>query len=156
MGQSERDPDWDQRFMAVACLVATWSADRSVGVGCVFVRDHAVLVTGFNSFPRGVRDLDERFERPEKYLWTEHAERNAIYSAARQGISLASTTAYLNWFPCIDCARALIQVGVRRLVARQPDVADSRWGTQFQAALDMLAEVGVEVCWVDGPNGDQR
>ncbi len=144
----------DQRFMDIACLVATWSKDRSTGVGCVLVRDRAILTTGFNGFPRGINDdVDARHERPAKYLWTEHAERNAVYGAASCGISTKGATAYVNWFPCMDCARALIQAGVVRLVARSPDFDDPKWGAQFRVVVGMLEEARVDVTWLAGPAG---
>src|SRR5690242_7044614 len=115
---------WDQRFMELAKLIATWSKDRSTKVGCVVVgTDNEVRSIGFNGFPRGVDDdVEERHERPAKYAWTEHAERNAIYSAVRVGISLKGCTMYLPWFPCMDCARALIQSGIAELVAFEPNL----------------------------------
>ena len=81
---------WDLRWMSVASLVATWSKDRSRKCGAVIVDSRNVLVSlGWNGFPRGVADSpDYRHERPEKYLWTEHAERNAIYNAAANGHNL--------------------------------------------------------------------
>jgi len=58
--------------------------------------------------------------RPAKYRWTEHAERNAIFSAARMGVSIVGATMYLPWFPCAECARAIVQSGIGALVAYQP------------------------------------
>src|SRR2546421_12647437 len=71
--------DWDGRFMELARHVGTWSKDRSRQVGCVVVGpDNSVRAIGFNGFPRGLDDENEhRHQRPAKYLWTEHAERNA-------------------------------------------------------------------------------
>ena len=81
--------DWDSRFMDLARHVGAWSKDRSRQVGCVVVgSDNSVRALGFNGFPRGLDDeKEQRHQRPAKYLWTEHAERNAIYSAARNGVS---------------------------------------------------------------------
>jgi hypothetical protein len=83
----------------------------STRVGCVIVGTHKeIRAIGYNGFPRGVDDdRDARHERPVKYKWTEHAERNAIYSSARAGISIDGCTMYLPWFPCMDCARAIVQ-----------------------------------------------
>jgi dCMP deaminase len=88
-------------------IAAEHSHDRSTKVGCVIVdRNDEIAVMGVNAFPHGVnRDVPERHERPEKYKWIEHAERNAIYGAAVAGISLAGCRIYLPWFPCMDCAR---------------------------------------------------
>src|SRR5689334_8457570 len=96
--------DWDSRFMKLAQQIATWSKDRSRQVGCVIVGpSNEIRAAGFNGFPRGVDDLNERrHTRPAKYKWTEHAERNAIYNAARVGIPLQGSRMYLPWFPCMD------------------------------------------------------
>ena len=75
-------PNWDEYFMKMAEHVKTKSKDRSTQVGAVIVGEgHVVLSVGYNGFPRGVNDdIDSRYERPAKYMWTEHAERNAIFS----------------------------------------------------------------------------
>ena len=89
-------------------------------VGCVIVGDdNAVLSMGFNGFPRGVDEKSKaRWKRPEKYHWVEHAERNAIYNAARHGINLNGARVYLNYEPkpCADCTRALIQAGIKEII----------------------------------------
>ena len=76
--------------MDLAVHVGKWSKDRNRQVGCAIVSpENAIRAIGFNGFPRGLEDdLDNRHRRPEKYLWTEHAERNAIYAAAWEGIAL--------------------------------------------------------------------
>jgi dCMP deaminase len=145
---------WDRRFLVLAANIGSWSKDRSAKTGCVIVGpDRLIRSTGFNGFVRGVDDdVPLRHERPAKYSWTEHAERNAIYNAARLGISILGCTSYINWFPCIDCARAIIQSGIIRIVGLQPDPADPRWGAEFTLALEMFAEVGVELALFDMPD----
>jgi len=72
--------DWDARFMNLARHISEWSKDRSTKVGVVIVGpENEVRALGYNGFPRGIDDdAPDRHERPEKYLWVEHAERNAI------------------------------------------------------------------------------
>ena len=79
--------NWNEYFMAMARLVAKKSKDPSMQVGVVIVGpDHEVRSTGFNGFARGVNEnYSSRWGRPAKYKWVEHAERNAIYNAARMG-----------------------------------------------------------------------
>lgn len=139
--------DWDARFMGLAQFVGSWSKDRSTKVGCVIVgSSNEIRAVGYNGFVRGLDDDDDsRHERPAKYLWTEHAERNAIYHAAQVGISLGGCRMYLPWFPCMDCARAIAQCGLVELISKEPDLDDPRWGTDFQNALDMLREAKVRV-----------
>lgn len=142
--------NWDDYFMNLARAVAERSKDRSTKVGCVIVGpDNEIRSTGYNSFPRGINDdVPERHARPEKYVWTEHAERNAIYAAARVGTPLKGCKAYLPWFPCMDCARALIQSGIVELIGVQPDLNDPRWGEDFKRVGTLMAEAGVAVRFV--------
>lgn len=130
----------------MADLVASKSKDRSTQVGCIVVGpNHEVRTTGYNGMCRGVDDdADERHERPEKYFWFEHAERNAIYNAARNGIQLESCTAYVTMVPCSDCTRGLIQSGIKRIVFRSCE-ANEKWTESFQRSLTMAREAKVEV-----------
>jgi dCMP deaminase len=139
--------DWNKRYLAVAKLVASWSKDRNRKVGAVIVNvDNRIVATGYNGFPSGINDnIDARHERPAKYLFTEHAERNAMYSAANHGIPLKNCKIILEWYPCADCARGIIQVGITKLVCGRPDFTDERWGDSFIAAAVMLKEANIEI-----------
>lgn len=141
---------WDQRFLNLAKEIAEWSKDKSTRVGCVIVDSNyrSILTTGYNGLPRGANDeLLERHERPEKYLWFEHAERNAIFNAARTGVPLQGSTAYSTLCPCMDCARALVQSGVTRVVSYNPgnEARDERWREQHGKAIQLFKECGVAV-----------
>jgi len=142
----------DLRLFELARYVGEWSKDRSRKVGAVIVDTKGgVRAIGYNGFPRGANDaIESRHSRPTKYLWTEHAERNAIYEAARVGVSTEGCTMYVPWFPCMDCARAIVQSGIARLVALPPDLSDSRWGGHFEAAMELLSEAGIEITWMTG------
>jgi dCMP deaminase len=139
--------NWDEYFMQMAELVATKSKDRSTKVGCVIVGpNHEVRTTGYNGFCRGVNDdVDSRHEKPEKYFWTEHAERNAIYNAARNGIPLEGCTAYVTLLPCADCTRGLVQSGVKRIFVCISTDATSKWQESFEYSYTMASEAGVEI-----------
>ncbi len=142
--------DWDARWLKLAREVGSWSKDRSTKTGCIIVGDaRQILSGGYNGFPRRVDDnVDERHERPEKYLWTEHAERNAIYNAARHGIALEGAAMYVPWFPCADCARAIIQSGITILVTRELESGDpllERWKDHHEVSRVMLEEAEVTV-----------
>jgi dCMP deaminase len=139
--------DWDLRFLGLAEHIGTWSKDRSTRVGCVIVdADREIRAIGYNGFPRGADDdLDARHARPVKYKWTEHAERNAIYNSARAGISINGCTMYLPWFPCMDCARAIVQSGIATLVAYVPTCHTE----DFRLAITLFEETGVKVRFCD-------
>jgi len=119
----ENNPNWDHFFLGMCLYVSQKSKDRSTKVGAVIVSDELdILSIGWNGFPRGVDDTEEDFhERPAKYLVTEHAERNAIYNAGRQGVSLKGAILYIPFAPtpCTDCVRAVIQSGIKEIVGTQ-------------------------------------
>jgi len=156
--------NWDQRFVGLAHTVAQWSKDPSVKVGAVIVnpKNRAVVSLGFNGFPRNVADNltanGSRYERPVKYIYTEHAERNAIYNAARLGHSTEGCTLYLNWAPdnvCADCARAIIQAGISVVYGsttqmRMSSAAPGSWHEGTVLAAAMLREAGVIATVVQG------
>lgn len=132
-------------------LSAERSRDLNTKVGCIVTSpDHVIKANGWNDFPRGVDDTcDHRRQRPLKYMWTEHAERNAIYNAGRSGTSLVGCHMYLRWFPCCDCARAIIQSGIEKVFCSEPDWADPTWGEQFIQSLTMMNQAGVEVTFFE-------
>jgi dCMP deaminase len=140
---------WEKYFLEMCDLVASKSKDPSTKVGVVIVGpDNEVISTGYNDFPRGVKDTDEeRRERPDKYLWTEHAERNAIYNAARIGVSLKGCTMYMNFEPrpCANCMRGVIQAGISRIVGtNQPFPGKGpQWDMEFQISDRMAKEAGI-------------
>lgn len=143
----ENMTNWNQRFVDLANHVAGWSKDRSTKVGAVIVgQNREVLSMGYNGFPRGIDDsIDERHERPAKYKWAEHAERNAIFNAARNGVRLEGSSIYLGWYPCCECARAIVQAGIKTLICEEPDFNHSRWGQDFVISAQIFNEGGIKV-----------
>jgi dCMP deaminase len=113
-------------------------------------------VTSANFFPKNVKESKERWERPLKYSYVEHAERNVIYKAAREGFKTEGATMYCAWASCADCARAIIQAGIKKLVTHHDPYADTRfgqpvssvWKDSIKLALGMLEEAGVEISWI--------
>ena len=143
---------WSQYFFEMADLVASKSKDPSTKIGSVIVgSDNEVLSTGFNGFARGVReDIPERWERPIKYDYVEHAERNAIYNAARIGVALKGSTMYVNFTevcPCTDCTRGIIQSGIKKIIlGGQPFPGKGdHWEANVKIARIMLYEAGIIV-----------
>jgi dCMP deaminase len=138
---------WDKRFIELAHAQASYSKDRKKKVGAVIVsHGRYAKSTGYNGMPIGCNDDDEtRHVKPKKLFYFEHAERNAIYTAAKLGISTDGCTMYLTWHPCADCARAIIQSGIKRVVCYEPDWNDDSWGETFQFSREMMKEAGVQV-----------
>jgi dCMP deaminase len=155
-------PDWNTYFMSLLGPLSSRSKDPNTQVSCVIVGpEHNIRATGYNSLPRGVRDdaeiFPERFERPEKYMWIEHAERNAIYSAARIGTPLAGSRLICQLLPCMDCGRAIIQVGIVEIVydadrQRIFETTTPRYVPDFERVRSMLTEAGVKVTPWSEPN----
>jgi dCMP deaminase len=142
MSSKVTQEEWDRRFLAIAAETASWSKDRARKVGAVIVGPNKeIRSTGYNGFPRGIDDdVDERHERPLKYEWVEHSERNAVYNAARCGIPTEGCTMYTLWFPCTDCARAILQSGITKLVTSKPELDHPRWGEKFKIVVQMFEE----------------
>lgn len=152
-------PSWDEMYMSMCYLVASRSRDKSSHSGCVIVApDCTVRSVGYNGFPRGIEETPERQERPLKYQYFEHAERNAIYNAGRNGVPVLGCKLYINWLPCSDCMRAVIQSGISELIVhKQGQDAflmsrnDTVWSADHDICIGMAEEAGVSVRWYDGP-----
>jgi len=143
-------PSWDEYYLEVCKVVARRSKDPNTQIGCVIVGPaHEIRSTGYNSFPRGIRDnVPERLERPHKYLWIEHAERNAICNAARAGTATENCTIYVEVMPCMDCGRAIVQAGIAEVVvsaARMAQYSSEYYDEHFRLVEVLLEEAGLKV-----------
>ena len=138
---------WDGRFLSLATHISSWSKDPSTKVGCVVVGpDREIRSTGFNGFPRGIADTDERLsDRDLKYPLICHAEENAIMHAARIGLALKDCTAYVTWPPCTRCARSLIQAGISEVVIPSGLEIPVRWKEDFERSMALFRESGVVI-----------
>lgn len=142
--------NWKEYFRNIAHQVKLKSKDEKTQIGAVIVgADNEIVSTGYNSFPRGIDDsVAERQERPEKYYWFEHAERNAIYNAARIGAITKGCTIYLTCgTPCCDCARGIINAGILKVYLEPGKVGakSPHWDEHSIRSLQMFDEAGVEV-----------
>jgi len=135
---------WQKYFLEMAEQVATRSKDPSTKVGCVIsTEDKVVVATGYNGIPRDVLDKPERMERPAKYLWTSHAEENAVAMAARVGSRLRGGHAFVTHMPCSRCARTLIQAGIVTVYVGVGKTSMPM--EEFDVASQMFQEAGVFV-----------
>lgn len=155
---------WHEYFFKLVSVIKLKSKDRSTKVGCVIVGPHnEIISTGFNGLPIGVPEYSERQVRKVRYLYYEHSERNAVYLAARRGVSLEGAKIYLEWFPCADCARAIIQSGIievwidgRKYDPFHPTATDKRWAESIAASKEMLHEAKVMINLWTGPDKVMR
>jgi dCMP deaminase len=138
---------WDQRFCNLAEFVSKWSKDPNAQVGAVVVsRRGGDITVGYNGFPAGIVDSDERLQDNDVKLdMIVHAEVNAILAA---GLRAQGSTIYVWGKPvCARCAGAIIQSGVKRVVAFSPGSVDaeSKWRQTGETALEMFNEAKIDV-----------
>jgi dCMP deaminase len=139
---------WSRRYLDVAKEVATWSKDPSKKIGAIAVGDKGqILSQGYNGFPRGVKDTDNRYDvREEKYKYVVHGEMNCIYNACNSGVSLNGATLYVTGLPvCSECAKGIIQVGINKVVMEYPKDIPDFWRESMLLTKQMFQEAGI-VC----------
>ncbi len=140
-------PKWRRRFYDMALMIATWSKDPKRQVGAVVVTsDCRNISVGYNGFPRGVEDTKIRLaDEEERQALTVHAELNAIYNTR---FDIRSCTIYSTKFPCHECAKGIIQVGIARVVSPQPtNYGDlpGTWALSQKLANLMLREASIVI-----------
>jgi dCMP deaminase len=147
--------DYYKDILVQCCRVAMGSPDMSTQNAAVLLDKSGPIAPtwSINEFPYGVQYKDERWERPGKYQWIEHAERNAIYAAASCGIATYGKVMVCPWAACADCARAIVQARVQLLVTMRPQDADTntRWQESIAVAMTILEESDVRVKFIEGP-----
>jgi dCMP deaminase len=144
-------------YQLVSFMANLFSKDDSTKVGALFItpETYEILTLGYNGMPRGVDEKKEhRWVRPEKYDYFEHAERNAIFNAARTGTSLLGSICVVTLFPCCDCARGIIQSGAKMVVSMDPykvndEATISRWDAKWKTSIEMLNEAGVVIYYLN-------
>ena len=134
---------WDEYFLGIAMLAARRSKDPSTQVGaCIVSEDNIIISTGYNGMPKGCSDDEFPWDREgeeTKYPYVVHAELNAILNA--NGRDLRGSRIYVALFPCNECAKAIIQSGVKEVVYLSDKYKDS---LSFIASKRMLAAAGVK------------
>ena len=134
---------WDEYFMGVAMLAARRSKDPNTQVGaCIVSQDNIILSTGYNGMPKGCSDDEYPWDREgeqTKYPYVVHAELNAILNA--NGRSLQNSRLFVALFPCNECAKAIIQSGVKEVLYLSDKYSDSM---ATLASKRMLTSAGVK------------
>ena len=148
---------WDSRYLRLAREVSTWSKDPSTKIGAIAIGSKGqVLAQGYNGFPRGIYDGENRYiNKATKYQYVVHAEQNVIYNATYNGVSLDNASLYVWGLPvCSDCAKGIIQVGVKRIV--MDGSIPNRWKDSWQLTQKMFNEANVkwELTNVSNPRMD--
>lgn len=137
---------WDEYFMGIALLSAKRSKDPNTQVGaCIVDDEHKVVSIGYNGMPRNIDEKELSWNKGEgldsKYLYVCHAEFNAILNT-RNGSALKGCTLYVTLFPCNECAKAIVQTGIKKVIYLSNKYKDQ---LSTKASLKMLLLAGVEV-----------
>lgn len=143
--------DFDKvlKFLPDARAAMNKSKDLRTKVGAIILDpEYAIVASGWNGFPRGVDDkVEERYQPPLKYLWTVHAEMNAMANAARRGVPLKDCEVLIvNNIICARCCGPLLQAGVRAIYCANPDIynlSHQRLLEEYAVALQMMHERNV-------------
>lgn len=151
MAKREGYISWDEYFMGVAVLASQRSKDPSTQVGaCIVNDDNKIMSVGYNGFPRGCSDDEFSWERSgdnandTKYPYVCHAELNAIFNAG--GNSLKGCRIYVALFPCNECAKAIIQCGIKEVIYISDKYADT---DATKASKRMLLCAGIKLTQFD-------
>ena len=137
---------WDEYFMGIAKLAAERSKDPNTRVGACIVNDDKKIVSiGYNGMPKGVDEAQLSWNKGEgldsKYLYVCHAEFNAILNT-RNGSALKGCRLYVTLFPCNECAKACVQVGIKEIIYLENKYADT---ISVQASKKMLELAGIKL-----------
>lgn len=137
------------------CLAATLSQDPRTQNGAIIWDEekNKIIGLGVNRLPNNVEYKKERLERPAKYSWIEHAERDAIYDAAYNGFCTNGATMFVPWFSCCDCARSIIQAGIKRVVGHKQifeKYGSGSWDESIAIGNQMFLEAGIKTELYDG------
>jgi dCMP deaminase len=135
------------KFLKLAKYQANLFSKDTTKVGCIFIdkNNFSILSCGYNGFIRNAPEPETRWIRPEKYTYVIHSELNGIINAARCGIKLDNSIVFVTMFPCSDCTKALLQVGISILVTIEPNLTDSKWSESFKTSQIMLKESNIKI-----------
>ena len=140
--------DWEALF-----AFARRSPNRVRQVGARLDLVSGERIFACNDFPEGVQNRPERHEGDGRFVWMEHAERSAIFDAARRGLATEGAALATTFFPCIDCARAIVMAGVRTVYSPEPDYGDAIWGSAFLRSRVILQEGSVTLAPSEASDG---
>jgi len=143
--------DKQRKYFNLAKYIGdNFSKDPNTKVGALLLYPDTfqIISTGYNGFPRNIEETDERWQRPSKYNFCVHAEMNLIYNSSRNGTITNGAIAVVTLFPCNNCALALVQSGISKVLTVSPDFEAPRWGETFQNSFNILIEAGIELMYI--------
>jgi dCMP deaminase len=107
-------PKWDEYFMMCAQLLSSRSSCERLRVGCIVVKDNIIICSGYNGHVVGAEHISIIVDGHEQA--TIHAEHNAIANASKRGANTSNTTVYITHYPCLNCAKLLVQAGIKKII----------------------------------------
>lgn len=141
-------------YLKEAYYVASKSTDPSTTNGAIIVSQDSMFrsISACNSFPTGVKETEQRWNRDVKYSYVEHAERNVIFKCFKLGIPTKNPIMYCTWYACCDCARAIIQSGITKVIGHAAMLRNSpdRWKDSIIRAFEMMESAKIECYAYDG------
>jgi len=134
---------------------ASQSNHPSTHTAALLIDNRKVVLRGKNILPPGVKELKERFEGEDKHIYPNHAERDLVYKAAREGIKTKGLMMIMPWLPCIPCANAIISSGIEKLVVHKQMIERTRegWQEELKKAVQIMEEAGIKILAYDGVVG---
>lgn len=144
--------DHSKKMLVKAYTFALNSPDPSTQNGAIVISgDGGAPIFGCNTFTWGMKPSPKRLERPLKYTYVEHAERNAIFAAASVGAALEGGIMWCPWAACTECARAIVQVRIKTLVRHKQasDRSPERWIESIALADEILLVGDVDIIEID-------
>ena len=143
---SNYSDSWNLKYIQLAKKFASWSKDPSVKVGAVAIGSKGqVLSQGYNGFPKKFNDSINIYKNSElKKEYIIHAEMNCIYHATLNGISLEGSTLFVYGLEvCHECAKGIIQVGIKEVVVYSPEPPKDKWVKSFKTSTELLAKSNI-------------
>lgn len=124
-----------------------FSKDPNTKVGCVCIEPNSLHIKsfGYNGFPRKLVENETKWSKDNKYPYVVHAEMNMICNASLNGVSLQNSILITTMFPCNECAKLLIQSGIKTIISKKPNMSSSKWGESFKISQDMFKELNIEI-----------
>ena len=144
---NEISNSWKLKYLNLAKQISAWSKDPSTKVGCVAIGNHGqVLSQGYNGFPRGISDSEDKLNNKNiKYKYMVHAEMNCIYHASINGVSLLNSHFFVyGLIICHECAKGIIQVGVKKVYMKKYKSIPDQWKKSYALTKKLFNEAGVE------------
>lgn len=140
------------KFLKLAIYMSElFSKDNSTKVGAITIESDTLQIKsfGYNGLPRKINETPERWDKPNKYSYVVHAEANMICNASLNGISLSNSILVVTLYPCNECAKLIIQSGIKTIITRPPNLQSEKWGNSFKTSMEMFNELGFTIILIN-------